>query len=119
MDTVAAALIGAIVGSIGAQVVGAWLARGRERDADQRRVSQEYLLQLQDAALSVRLRVDNILDREGRSAMSDRYYRTTTLYAFACLLAQKRRLLLDGVYVLLEDVQTHLGRELLNALEAF
>ena len=119
MDTVAAALIGAIVGSIGAQLVGARLAWSRERKADQQRVSQKYLLQLQDAALSVRLRVDNILDQEGRSVMSDRYYRTTTLYAFACLLAQKRRLLLDGVYVLLQDGRKDLGRKLLKKLEAF
>ena len=118
VDTVVAALVGAIVGSIGAQIIGELLRRRRSRSDQYRQAVNRYLLQLQDAAESVHARITNLADDDGMAVMTDEYYLTSTLYAVGCLLAQKRRLLLDGIYALLEESHRGLGSALERELES-
>lgn len=118
MATVIAALIGAAIGSVGSQVIAEWFRRRDAREQTRREASEKYLLQLQDAIESVISRVVNLKYEHGLSVMAGSYYEVTTLYAFGVLLAQKRRLLLDGIYPKLQEIESSLGEELEDRLEA-
>jgi hypothetical protein len=118
MATVLAALIGAAIGSLGSQVVAESFRRRAMREQSRRDTTDKYLLQLQDAIESVISRVVNLTSQHGRNAMDDRYLVTSTMYAFGVLLAQKRRLLLDGVYPKLQELEDGLGEQLEQALES-
>jgi hypothetical protein len=119
MTTILAALIGAALGSVGAQIASERFRRHAARDEARRRVVSRYLLQLQDAVESVISRVLNISRQQGASVMDETYYEVSTLYGLGCLLAQKRRLLLDGAYSQLEDMKPGLGAQLEGLLERF
>lgn len=118
MATVVAALIGAAIGSLGSQVIAEAYRRREARERSRREAVERYLLQLQDAIESVISRVKNLTTRQGRAVMRGDYYEVSTLYAFGNLLAQKRRLLLGGVYPQLQELAAGLGEKLERLLEA-
>jgi hypothetical protein len=107
--TLFAALIGAVVGSVGAVVVEHQLsARTRERERRRMLIRQD-LFQLQDSMESVRRRLLNLLEHSGASVMTERYRQVTTLYAFAVVLAIERKFAREAVYFELNDYWTGLG----------
>jgi len=109
--TLLAALIGAIIGSVGAVFVDHWLI---QRDEDARRreaLAQRYLFfQLQDAAEGLWYRLRNLTSAHGRYVMINDYFETTTLYALGRVLAVERILALEGVYSQLDAAFPELGK---------
>jgi hypothetical protein len=69
--TVLAALIGAVIGSLGAVLVEAHLKRRAEETARRQILVRRYLFQLQDAAESLWFRLYN-LNFPGRSVCDER-----------------------------------------------
>lgn len=96
--TVVAALIGAVIGSLGAPLVKDRLDRRRAEEASKVALVVKYLVQLQDAVKSVWYRLENVSRRGGAYAMDPDYYSLTSAFILASFLAHRRRLLLDGVY---------------------
>ena len=107
--TILAALIGAMVGSVGSIFLDAWLRRNRERKRKRDELVQRYLLQLQDAVEGLWYRIDNLARRGGRKVMEDRYFEISTLYALGRVIAYERILLLDGVYPQLKQIDPDLS----------
>lgn len=116
--TIGSALIGAVVGSVGASIINDWLSRRTERRRIYERVVQEYLLQLQDAVESLWHRFHNIEKLDGKTTMDDTYFETTTLYVLAKVLAFKHVIVLEGVYYNIERIKPSLGIFLRNKLES-
>jgi hypothetical protein len=109
-----AALIGALVGSIGAVLVEHRLS-GRAEGRRRRQVLiRQDLFQLQDSLESVRRRLLNLLEQSGASVMTERYRQMTTLYAFAVVLAIERKFAREAVYFELNDYWAGLGDFLRN-----
>jgi hypothetical protein len=104
-----AALIGASVGSIGAVIASDWRKRKAEIRERREALVQRYLYQLQDSAVSLWYRMDNLHRRRGRDVMDDQYFRTTTLYSLGRVLAIERLLALEGVYPQLVTLYPELG----------
>ena len=128
VTTIIAALIGAGVGSIGAEYLKDYFRRKAEQRNEQlqheaeiqrvqKKLVQQYLLQLQDAIESLWYRLDNVKNRGGRAVMKDRYFEVSTLYALGRVLAYERILILDGIYPQLEDVNQALGNFLKTRLQ--
>jgi hypothetical protein len=117
--TVFAALIGAVVGSLGTQLVADRLQRNRERQKILNNLAQLYLLQVKDATRSIRYRLDNIAVQFGKSVMRPDYYMTSTLFILGLFLAYKRILLLHGTYSVMEELRKGWGTELQYQLERF
>jgi hypothetical protein len=107
--TVLAALIGAVIGSLGAVLVEARVKRRAEEAARREILMRRYLFQLQDAAESLWFRLYNLNERGGRYVMSDEYFATTTMYALGRVLAIERILGLEGIYPELEALYPELG----------
>jgi hypothetical protein len=107
--TVLAALIGAVIGSLGAVLVEAHLKRRAEETARRQILVRRYLFQLQDAAESLWFRLYNLNFRGGRYVMSDEYFANTMLYALGRVLAIERILALEGIYPELEALYPELG----------
>jgi hypothetical protein len=116
--TIGSALIGAVVGSVGASIINDWLSRRTERRRIYEKVVQEYLLQLQDAIESLWHRFHNIEKLGGKITMDNTYFETTTLYVLARVLAFKHVIILEGVYYNVERIKPGLGIFLRNKLEA-
>ena len=94
--TLTAALIGALLGSIGAVTVDHWLG-DRSRDRQQRKlVAKQHLYQLLDALETLWYRVES-LQTWSREIQAGGYFETSTLYAVGRALAQERVLRLEGV----------------------
>lgn len=104
-----AALIGASVGSIGAVIASDWRKRKAEIRERREALVQRYLYQLQDSAVSLWYRLDNLERRSGRLVMPGPYFETTTLYALGRVLAIERLLALEGVYPQLATLYPELG----------
>jgi hypothetical protein len=102
--TILAALIGAMIGSVGSIFLDAWLRGNREKKRKRDELVQRYLLQLQDAVEGLWYRIDNLARRGGRAVMEDRYFEISTLYALGRVIAYERILLLDGVYPQLKQI---------------
>jgi hypothetical protein len=119
-ETVAivAALIGAVIGSLGAQIVADRLLRMRERRQRARDLVRLHLIQLEDAAESLFRRLDNVKSGGGKELMGDEYYLTSMLYALGSFLAHKRIFLLEGHYAVLDELHRSQGTELQGYLEA-
>lgn len=97
--TLLAALIGGLIGSVGAAVVTHWLTLRREEEGTRKELVQRHLFQLQDATESLWYRLHNLAFRGGRDAMRDpEYYKFTTLYSLGKLLAVERIFALEGIY---------------------
>jgi hypothetical protein len=104
-----AALIGASVGSIGAVIASDMSKRKAELRERREALVQRYLYQLQDSAVSLWYRLDNLHRRRGRDMMDDQYFQTTTLYSLGRVLAIERLLALEGVYPQLATLYPELG----------
>lgn len=117
LTTVVASLIGAVLGSLGAQ----WLRyryQLRTEEARTRRdVAQRHLIQLQDATESLYFRTRNLAMNRERNLMTYEYYATSSIYALGAFLAHKRRLMLDGAYALLDVHGSEFPHRLEEALE--
>jgi len=72
--TILAALIGAMIGSVGSILLDAWLRGNREKKRKRDELVQRYLLQLQDAVEGLWYRIDNLARRGGRTVMEDDKY---------------------------------------------
>jgi hypothetical protein len=126
MSNAAAGLVGALIGGLAA-IAGAYLqartaarTAQQQRQADERKALEEretqaaerrqllarrYLFGLQDAAESLRRRLENWAVRGGQSladATDPGYWSITTLYAVGRALACERILALEAVYPALE-----------------
>ena len=113
--TVLAALIGALLGSVGAVFAEFWLSgRSREKQA-RKQIAQKYLYQLQDATESLWFRIDNLAVFH-REMVQDSYFEITTMYAFGRVMACERLLGLDGIYPLLHDTYPGLTEIFRNQL---
>ena len=119
MSTIVAALIGAVIGSIGSAAVTNLLSSRTEKKRSYENLVQRYLLQLQDSIESIWYRFLNIKQRGGRMIMENVYYETTTLYALAKVLAIKHILITEGIYSNIENIKPGLGIDLRDKLEAF
>jgi hypothetical protein len=115
--TVFAALIGAVLGSLGTQLFSDRLQRMRERRKTMNNLAQLYLLQVKDATRSLWFRLHNIAVRSGFAVMEDEYYVPSMLFALGSFLAYKRILLLHGTYSVMEEVRKGWGTELQLQLE--
>lgn len=107
-DEIIAALIGAIIGSVGAAFASYWLSRRGEKRQAYEIVMQRYLVQLQDAVDSLWYRFYNLKDmgyREPSQRLADTYYLTTTLYALGKVLAFKHMIVGEGAYYNIEIVK--------------
>lgn len=120
MSSEIAAIIGAAVGAI-ATVTGVIAqallknradaeerreARESDRERQRRDLVQRYLFQLQDAVVSLRLRLENWARRGGQAwseSIDPGYWDVTTLYALGRALAAERILSLEGVYASIEQ----------------
>jgi hypothetical protein len=110
--TLVAALIGAILGSVGA--VGAQhvlLTRTRSRRRRELLV-RRYLFQYHDAVESLAYRLRNLAHEGGKGVMSGEYFELTTLYAFGRVLALERILTLEGLFPIIETAYPGLGEKL-------
>jgi hypothetical protein len=118
VSSVVAALIGAISGSFGGNVISDWLRRKNEKDLLRKTINDRYLLQLQDSVESLWLRLDNIRNRSGRLVMENLYYEESTLYGLGVVFAYNRILLLEGIYsqiqLLIPGLGTFLKEKLKN-----
>lgn len=93
------ALIGAVIGSVGAAIVSHLLTLSREEDRAREYLVQRHLFQLQDATESLWYRLYNLAFRGGIDAMRDpEYFKITTVYSLAKLLAVERIFTLEGIY---------------------
>lgn len=94
--TLSAALIGALLGSVGAVTVDHWLG-GRSRDKQERKLlAKKHLYQLLDALETLWYRVEN-LQTWAREVRRGGYFETSSLYAVGRALAHERILRLEGV----------------------
>ncbi|GCE11809.1 hypothetical protein [Tengunoibacter tsumagoiensis] len=109
VTTIIAALIGSVIGSVGAVFADYWLTQRKEKLAKREIILQRYLFQLQDAIEMFYYRLNNVAFSAGGRVMSDEYFEVTTLYAFGKVLALERIFLLDAVYTQLDGLYPELG----------
>lgn len=107
--TIAAALIGAGLGSFGTKVYENLSRKRTEREELRREVVERYLLQLQDGVDDLWYRLDNLKNRGGQTVMAYEYFEISTLYTLGRVLAYERIFLLDGIYPQLERLYPGAG----------
>ena len=107
--TIVAALIGAVIGSLGAALAAHLLERSSEKARTRSELAQRYLFQVQDSVESLWFRLANLEDRDGGDNMPEEYYVTTMLYAVGRVLACERLLALEGAYFTIEEAFPQLG----------
>jgi hypothetical protein len=112
VSTIAAALIGSVIGSVGAVLTDHWLTGRSEKFHRREVLVQRYLFQLQDALEMLWYRLKNLAFRGGQNVMSKKYYETTTLYALGRVLAIERIFVLEAVYPQLDAIYPGLGKSL-------
>lgn len=110
VSTIVAALIGSVIGSVGAVLTDHWLAGRSEKFHKREILVQRYLFQLQDALEMLWYRLPNLAFQGGQHVMSDDYLETTTLYALGKVLALERIFALEAVYPQLDAVYPGLGK---------
>jgi hypothetical protein len=110
VSTIVAALIGSVIGSVGAVLTDHWLVERSERFHRREILVQRYLFQLQDALETLWFRLKNLSSQGGRSVMSDKYFETTMLYALGRVLAIERIFALEAVYPQLDTIYLGLGK---------
>jgi len=119
LSSIIPALIGAISGSIGGNILTDWLARRSEKEKFRRELADKYLIQLQDSLESLWFRLDNIKYRDGLQKMTEYYYEVSTLYILGSVLAHNRILSHEGVYTKIEQSIPGLGIFLRDNLNQF
>ena len=110
MTTLVAALIGAIIGSIGAVMAGKYVDRKAEQARKREGLVQRYLFQLQDSIEALWYRVENLESRGDNLQTAEAYFQVTSLYALGRVLAIERILAIEGVYPQLEIYCSTLGQ---------
>ena len=110
VSTIAAALIGSIIGSVGAVLADHWLTGRTEKSHRREILVQRYLFQLQDALELLYYRLHNLAFRVGQDAMNDEYFEESTLYAFGRVLAIERIFAFEAVYPQLDPIYSGLGK---------
>jgi hypothetical protein len=116
-EDISSALIGAVIGSVGATFISNWLSHRGEKRISYERVVEKYLLQLQDSVDLLWYRFRNLRDSGGRHVMTDTYFETTMLYALGKVFAFKHILIVEGVYANIERVKPNLGDFLKDKLD--
>ncbi len=109
-STIVAALIGSIIGSVGAVLADHWMTARRESIHKREMLIQRYLFQLQDALDTLWYRLHNLAIHDGNYIMSEEYYTITTLYALGRVLAHERIFALEAVYPQLDAIYPGLGK---------
>lgn len=92
------ALIFAGLGTFMGALIQYYFQRRSVAQQERREIIEVYLLQLQNAVESLYYRLNNLLDWGGKTFMADDYYRTTSTYIFARILAQENLLITQGIY---------------------
>ncbi|MCI4350591.1 MAG: sugar porter family MFS transporter [Thermoplasmata archaeon] len=120
--TVASALAGALIGSVGATFLSDWLARRNEKEREYEQVVRSYLAQLQNAADLLWGRLRNMVQPSQGTQPSlnpedETYFVPTMLYALGKLLAQRYIMNLKGAYAEIERLKPGLGLYLFDQLE--
>ena len=110
VSTIAAALIGSVIGSVGAVLADHWLTGRTEKSHRREILVQRYLFQLQDALELLYYRLHNLTFRVGQDAMNDEYFEESTLYAFGRVLAIERIFAFEAVYPQLDTIYSGLGK---------
>lgn len=116
-STAVAALIGAVLGSLGAVWLGGRIASRHEDERVRRKLARNHLIQLQDGLESLWYRLESFAHSRRRNFVDDEYFLTSSIYAIGNVLAQKRRLILAGAYPTLDLFGTDFGSDLEEALE--
>ena len=109
-STIVAALIGSIIGSVGAVLADHWMTGRNEKFHKREMLVQRYLFQLQDALDMLWYRLHNLVYQGGQYVMSDDYFVITTLYALGRVLALERIFALEAVYPQLDAIYPELGK---------
>ncbi len=110
VSTIIAALIGSVIGSVGAVLTDHWLTGRSEKYHRRELLVQRYLFQLQDALERLHNRLDNLANRGGKYVMSDEYFEESTLYAVGRVLAIERIFALEAVYPQLDTIYPGLAK---------
>ena len=110
VPTIVAALIGSIIGSVGAVLADHWLTGRSEKFHRREILVQRYLFQFQDAIEMLYFRLDNLAHQGGQHVMSENYFKETTLYALGRVLAIERIFALEAVYPQLDSIYPGLGK---------
>lgn len=101
LTIIVSALIGALIGSIGAVITSHFLSKKYQLEKDKEFITQKYLSQYQDSLESLWFRIHNIHKNDAKSVMSESYFNESTLYALGRVLAYERLMNFDGIYALL------------------
>jgi hypothetical protein len=109
-STIVAALIGSIIGSVGAVLADHWMTGRNEKFRKREMLVQRYLFQLQDALEMLWYRFRNLVFHGGQYIMTEEYYVITTLYALGRVLALERIFALEAVYPQLDAIYPGLGK---------
>lgn len=116
--TIIAALLGGVIGSLGAQWLGERYRQNQMIEATRRDVAVRHLVQLQDSLESLWFRIDNLAFRGGKRVMEAGYYEISSIYVIGYALAQKRLLTVEGAYAKMDVFEDGLSRALENDLES-
>ncbi|MBE9113756.1 hypothetical protein IQ273_30765 [Nodosilinea sp. LEGE 07298] len=92
------ALIFAGLGTFTGALIQYYFQRRSAAQQERREIIEVYLLQLQNAVESLYYRLNNLLDWGGKTFMADDYYRATSIYILARILAQENLLITQGIY---------------------
>ena len=109
-STIVAALIGSIIGSVGAVLADHWMTGRNEKFHKREMLVQRYLFQLQDALETLWYRLRNLVIHDGKYIMAEEYFTITTLYALGRVLALERIFALEAVYPQLDAIYSGLGK---------
>lgn len=110
--------LGAVCAALAGALIAWWLGRKSRSSAESELIARNYLVQLQDAIESLAHRIVNVQSHGGIASMASReYFVESSRYAVACVLAQHRRLTIDGIFGHLEQRQPGFGAELQRHLE--
>ena len=80
-STIVAALIGSVIGSVGAVLADHWMTGRNEKFHKREMLVQRYFFQLQDALEMLWYRLHNLVIHDGKDIMAEELRRITTLYA--------------------------------------
>jgi hypothetical protein len=119
-----AALIGALSGSVVANLVTESFRRRSEKELFRKNIVDKYLIQLQYAVQDLLYRLHNIKDKGGPYYMmlltgDEKYYNISTLYVLGAVLAYHRILLFGGIYSQIELLFPSFGTKLSDQLDKF
>jgi hypothetical protein len=118
------ALIGAISGSLGGNLMTDWLKKKGEKEKLRKEIIDKYLIQFQYCIQSFVNRLYNIKERSGAQYMmrikgNQDYYVLTTLYSLGSILSYHRILLFEGIYSQIDYMYPTFGSFLISSLDEF